>query len=116
MLEREPDVASVASKVLDWDGDNIDYVDGSLTWYGMGYKWECERPDTGEYDTAQDVLFATGSAMFVRAEDYAAPSAGSTTGTSCSTRTSTSAGGSTCWAGGCATCPVRSPTTATTPR
>ncbi|MEA2702584.1 MAG: hypothetical protein QOD63_529 [Actinomycetota bacterium] len=72
VLEREPDVASVASKVLDWDGDNIDYVDGSLTWYGMGYKWECERPDTGEYDTAQDVLFATGSAMFVRAEDYTA--------------------------------------------
>ena len=72
VLDREPDVASVASKVLDWDGDNIDYVDGSLTWYGMGYKWECERPDTGEYDTAQDVLFATGSAMFVRAEDYEA--------------------------------------------
>ncbi len=72
VLERELDVASVASKVLDWDGDNIDYVDGSLTWYGMGYKWECEKPDTGEYDVAQDVLFATGSAMFVRAEDYKA--------------------------------------------
>jgi GT2 family glycosyltransferase/glycosyltransferase involved in cell wall biosynthesis len=72
VLEREPDVASVASKVLDWDGDNVDYVDGSLTWYGMGYKRECERPDTGEYDVAHDVLFATGSAMFVRAADYAA--------------------------------------------
>ncbi len=70
VLDHEPGVAAVASKVLDWDGDNIDYVDGSLTWYGMGYKRECERPDTGEYDTAKDVLFATGAAMFVRADDF----------------------------------------------
>jgi len=72
VLEHDPGVAAVASKVLDWDGDNIDYVDGSLTWYGMGYKRECEAPDTGDHDVAKDVLFATGSAMFVRANDYRA--------------------------------------------
>jgi GT2 family glycosyltransferase/glycosyltransferase involved in cell wall biosynthesis len=71
-LERETGVAAVASKVLDWDGERIDYVDGSLTWYGMGYKRECEQPDTGEWDTAKDVLFATGAAMFVRADVYRA--------------------------------------------
>ena len=72
VLEREADVAAVASKVLDWDGERIDYVDGSLTWYGMGYKRECEQLDTGEHDTAKDVLFATGAAMFVRADVYRA--------------------------------------------
>jgi len=69
-FEAEPDVASVASKVLDWDGKLIDYVDGALTWYGMGYKRETERPDEGQWDSPKDVLFGTGSAMFVRAEVY----------------------------------------------
>ena len=69
-FEAEPDVASVASKVLDWDGALVDYVDGSLTWFGMGYKREVEKPDTGAWDTAQDVLFGTGAAMFVRADVY----------------------------------------------
>jgi GT2 family glycosyltransferase len=69
-LERDPMVACVASKVLDWEGERVDYVDGALTWYGMGYKREAERPDTGEWDEPKDVLFATGSAMVVRAEVY----------------------------------------------
>ncbi len=72
VLGRQADVAAVASKVLDWDGERIDYVDASLTWYGMGYKRECEQPDTGEWDKARDVLFATGAAMFVRADVYRA--------------------------------------------
>jgi len=71
-LQREAGVACVASKVLDWEGERVDYVDGSLTWYGMGYKRECEQPDTGEWDAPKDVLFATGAAMFVRADVYRA--------------------------------------------
>ncbi len=69
-LEADRTVASVASKVLDWDGGLIDYVDGSLTWFGMGYKREVEKPDTGAWDTPKDVLFGTGAAMFVRAGLY----------------------------------------------
>ncbi|WP_159805782.1 glycosyltransferase [Cellulomonas citrea] len=69
-LEHAPDVAAVASKVLDWDGGLVDYVDGSLTWFGMGYKREVERPDSPTYDTPKDVLFGTGAAMFVRADVY----------------------------------------------
>ena len=36
MLERDPAVACVGSKVqvLDLEGRTIDYVDGSLTWFG----------------------------------------------------------------------------------
>ncbi|MDQ6798563.1 MAG: glycosyltransferase, partial [Actinomycetota bacterium] len=68
VLDADPGVASVASKVLDWEGQTIDYVDGSLTWFGMGYKREVEQPDTGAHELAHDVLFGTGAAMFVRAD------------------------------------------------
>lgn len=69
-FEADREVGAVASKVLDWDGNLIDYVDGSLTWFGMGYKREVEKPDTGAWDTPKDVLFGTGAAMFVRAALY----------------------------------------------
>ncbi len=69
-FEADREVGAVASKVLDWDGGLIDYVDGSLTWFGMGYKREVEKPDTGAWDTPKDVLFGTGAAMFVRAALY----------------------------------------------
>jgi GT2 family glycosyltransferase/glycosyltransferase involved in cell wall biosynthesis len=67
-LRAEPTVAAVASKVLDWDGGTIDFVDAGLTWFGMGYNRDAGRP-AGDpvHDEPRDVLFATGSAMFVRA-------------------------------------------------
>ncbi|MGH3762314.1 glycosyltransferase [Actinophytocola sp.] len=70
VLRAEPTVAAVASKVLDWDGEVIDFVDAGLTWFGMGYKRHAGEPDTGEHDVPRDVLFATGSAMFVRASVF----------------------------------------------
>ncbi|RYV51373.1 glycosyltransferase [Pengzhenrongella frigida] len=69
-FDAEPTVGSVASKVLDWDGKLIDYVDGSMTWFGMGYKREVEKPDSSAYDQPKDVLFGTGAAMFVRTALY----------------------------------------------
>ncbi|GHF77982.1 GT2 family glycosyltransferase/glycosyltransferase involved in cell wall biosynthesis [Amycolatopsis bartoniae] len=74
-LAADPTVAAVASKVLDWDGTGTDFVDAGLTWFGMGYKRHAGRPvaevPSGEHETAKDVLFATGSAMFVRAGVFA---------------------------------------------
>jgi len=66
----DPTIGAVACKVLDWDGNLIDYVDGSLTWFGMGYKREAEKPDSPQYDTPKDVLFGTGAAMFMRTEVF----------------------------------------------
>lgn len=65
-------IGAVASKVLDWDGELVDYVDGSLTWFGMGYKREVEKPDSAEYDHPKDVLFGTGAAMFMPTALYRA--------------------------------------------
>lgn len=72
VFDADPEIASVASKVLNWEGTHIDYVDGSLTWYGMGYKRETEARDEGAWDRPKDVLFGTGSAVFVRAEVFRA--------------------------------------------
>lgn len=75
VLRDEPTVGAVASKVLDLDGERADFVDGGLTWFGMGYKRHADTPiadlPKAEHDVAKDVLFATGSAMFVRASVFA---------------------------------------------
>ncbi|MEV6441666.1 glycosyltransferase [Amycolatopsis sp. NPDC051716] len=74
-LRAQPRVAAVASKVLDWDGTGTDFVDGGLTWFGMGYKRHAGSPledvPAAEHEVAKDVLFGTGSALFVRASVFA---------------------------------------------
>lgn len=66
VLIEEPEIGAVASKVLDWDGQLVDYVGGHLNFMGQGYKLEAGNVDDGSYDTPRDVLFPTGSAMVVR--------------------------------------------------
>ncbi|WP_220037493.1 MULTISPECIES: glycosyltransferase [unclassified Curtobacterium] len=61
-----PRIGAVASKVLDWDGTAIDFVEAGLTWFGMGYKNHTTEPDDGRFDREKDILFGTGSALFVR--------------------------------------------------
>lgn len=65
------DIGAVASKVLDWDGERVDFVDAAVTWYGMGYKPHAGEVDRGKWDSERDVLFGTGAAMFVRASVFA---------------------------------------------
>jgi GT2 family glycosyltransferase len=66
----DKDVASVASKVLTWDGSAVDFVDGSLTWYGMGYKREALKPTDEVIDFKREVLFGTGSALFFKKDIF----------------------------------------------
>ncbi len=63
-------VGAVASRVLDWEGVNVDYMGSALTWFGMGYKPFTGEPIPRVADPARDVLFGTGSAMFVRRSVY----------------------------------------------
>jgi GT2 family glycosyltransferase/glycosyltransferase involved in cell wall biosynthesis len=67
-LRLDSTIGCVASKVLDWEGVNVDYVDAALTWYGMGYKPAAGSPYDGSAEIAHDVLFATGSAMVTRTD------------------------------------------------
>jgi GT2 family glycosyltransferase/glycosyltransferase involved in cell wall biosynthesis len=70
VLEGDEGIGAVASKVLDWDGVDIDFADAAVTWYGMGYKPTAGQPDDGSHEVARDVLFGTGAAMFVRTEAF----------------------------------------------
>jgi len=65
-----PRIAAVASKVLDWDGKAIDFVGAGLSWFGMGYKEHVTEIDDGRFDEPKDLLFGTGSALFVRKEVF----------------------------------------------
>ncbi|WP_353988422.1 glycosyltransferase [Ruicaihuangia caeni] len=63
-------IAAVASRVLDWNGETVDYVGSALTWFGKGYKPFVGDAASGVGLDAKDVLFGTGSAMFVRRDAY----------------------------------------------
>jgi GT2 family glycosyltransferase len=68
---RSPGIGAVASKVLDWDGNLVDYIGSGLTWFGMGYKpLTTEPPPPQKLDVSRDVLFGTGAAMFVRRDVF----------------------------------------------
>ncbi|SDZ41364.1 glycosyltransferase [Herbiconiux ginsengi] len=70
-FEADPAVSAVASRVLDWEGETIDFVDAAMTWSGMAYKPLTGHPrDDASHSRQKDVLFATGSAMLVRADAW----------------------------------------------
>ena len=69
-FQEDKEIASVASKVLTWDGSAVDFVDGSLTWYGMGYKREALKPTEEIIDFKREVLFGTGSALFFKKDIF----------------------------------------------
>jgi GT2 family glycosyltransferase len=63
-------IAAVASKVLDLDGKDVDFIDAGLTWFGKGYKPFVGQTAGTLGQQPKDVLFGTGSAMFVRRSAY----------------------------------------------
>ena len=69
-LDRDGSVACVASKVLDWDGELVDFVDAGLGFYGYGFKLHAGERDDPAYDREADLLFASGAAMIVRASTF----------------------------------------------
>jgi hypothetical protein len=69
-LQDNRGIGAVASKVLDWDGELVDYVGGNVNFIGQGYKLGAGRPDDGTRDEPRDVLFPTGSAAVLRASVF----------------------------------------------
>ena len=67
---RDEGVACVASKILDWEGKTVDFVDAALAFYGHGFKLHAGDPDDPVYDRAADVLFASGAGMVIDAEIF----------------------------------------------
>ncbi|GAB2552390.1 glycosyltransferase [Leucobacter ruminantium] len=69
-FEESPRIGAVASRVLDWEGEKVDFIGSGLTWFGMGYKPHTGLAIPDQADEPHDVLFGTGSAMFVRRDVY----------------------------------------------
>ncbi|TFC27634.1 glycosyltransferase [Cryobacterium sp. TMT2-18-3] len=69
-FEESPAIGAVASRVLDWDGKLVDYIGSAMTWFGQGYKPLTAQEVPSQPDQVHDVLFGTGSAMFVRRSVY----------------------------------------------
>lgn len=69
-FEESPRIGAVASRVLDWEGEKVDFIGSGLTWFGMGYKPHTGLTIPDQPDEPHDVLFGTGSAMFVRRDVY----------------------------------------------
>jgi hypothetical protein len=72
VLRSQASVGAVASKVLDWSGETIDFVGGGVNFQGQGYKREAGLPDSDQWSTARDVLFFTGSAAVLRRSAFEA--------------------------------------------
>jgi GT2 family glycosyltransferase len=70
VLESDSTIGCVASKVLDWEGIELDYASVGMSFDGQGYKLDAGEPDRGQFDEAADVLFPTGSAMVMPLELY----------------------------------------------
>jgi GT2 family glycosyltransferase/glycosyltransferase involved in cell wall biosynthesis len=66
-LERRAGVACVASRVLDWEGTEIDFAAASMSFYGHGFKMHAGDPDVAAHNEEADVLFASGAAMVIDA-------------------------------------------------
>ncbi len=71
LLDAEPDVACVAAKILDEEGQAIDYIGTGLNLYGRAFQFEQGMPaspaDSGE---PREVLAPCGGAMLIRKEVF----------------------------------------------
>lgn len=69
-FDRSASVGAVASRVLDWEGDRVDYIGSAMTWFGMGYKPFASEPVPARAGIPESVLFGTGAAMLVRRDVF----------------------------------------------
>lgn len=58
-------VVCSASKILTWDGKKVDFIGGSLSFYGHGFKSEVGSPDAERFNDEKPILFPCGGAMLV---------------------------------------------------
>ena len=116
VLERDASVVCVASKVLDWEGDTVDFVDAAQQRSTVMDSRPGSATADDSQDSERDVLFAHRRGDGHRCRSVPRRRRRSTTATSCSSKTSTWDGGSGCSAIGSATSPTRWPTTADMPR
>ena len=67
----EAGAVCVGAQILSWDGERLDFGEGSLNFYGMGFQVGYNRPlETVRVRDGSDILFACGGAMLVSRDVY----------------------------------------------
>ena len=73
-LQSSEDLACVSSKILNYDGDKIDFIGGGFTPLGTSFQVDFGKPvkqiDTDSQDEEKELLFACGGAMAIKREIY----------------------------------------------
>lgn len=65
--ENAPDLAGVASTLVSWDGQQVDFVGGAVNAFGRAFQLDQSLPfDPNDYREPRDLLFACGGAMLLR--------------------------------------------------
>src|ERR1035437_5380920 len=70
-LEDNPEIACLASRIVNWNGSKIDFIGGGVNFQGHGLQLDYARPSSPR-DVARRILFACGGAMLVRRELFLA--------------------------------------------
>ena len=71
VLDGHPDVACVASKILDQSGETIDFVGPVMNLYGRAFQVDEGTPVVpGFYDEVREVLAPCGGAMMIRRDVF----------------------------------------------
>ncbi len=59
-------VAAAGAKILDWRGKRLDFVGGTLSFFGHAHQISQGETDDGRFDVEKEILFPCGGAMAVR--------------------------------------------------
>ncbi len=71
VLEEQPEVACAASKILDQDGQRIDFVGPVMNLYGRSFQIDEGLPAApGSYDQQRELLAPCGGAMMIRRDVF----------------------------------------------
>lgn len=67
-----PDVAAVSGKIIDWNGERLDFGRGVMTFDGHAFQLDFRRPlDRARVPAAgEELLFACGGNMLIRRESF----------------------------------------------
>lgn len=71
-LPQDPTIACVASKVLSWDGQSIDFADAAINFMGWGCQPGYGSQRLSDYDNPKPLLFANGGSMLVKRDVFLA--------------------------------------------
>lgn len=69
-LEPEKGIVCTSGRILDWEGEKVDFVRGALSFCGMGFQIGFGSPVTHAPATSSPMLFACGGSMLVDRRIY----------------------------------------------